>query len=311
VSFPPIQETGYILRHYAAMRRQRFVIEIRDYRPEDAILLTAVHNQHYPLEQLQVQSWDYLNHNRAWLVWLAGELVGYTAVLPVPGLAGLVELEGYIIPPKQRRGIGSALLHHIQTEVQATNIQQLSYAVRSLETDAARFLQKNEFFIEHEELTLQLKPIVPYPLPVMPVPLAMDTLPPRQAVPLFCQLYNDSFSGTLWAQPFTEAEMARELTDNCPLYFLFDAVAKTALGFIWVQIQSATAVTLEPIGIIKEKQGRGYGRYFLQMLLNQLAAEGIESVEIGVWANNQTAIHLYQSLGFKKTSQLTYLAFDL
>lgn len=287
------------------------MIEIRDYKPEDAILLTAVHNQHYPHEQLRLQSWDHLNHKRAWLVWLDGELVGYTAVLPVPGLPGLVELEGTIIPTKRRRGIGSALLHHIQTKVQATDIQQLSYAVPSLDTVAARFLQKNGFFVEHEEWTLHLNPIPTVALPRTTGPLSMRTLPPQQAVPLFCQLYTASFAGTPWAQPFTKAEVAQALAENRQLYFLFAAEAKTPLGFVWVQQQSTTAVTLEPIGIIKEKQGQGYGRVFLQTLLNQLAAAGIGTAQIGVWANNQAALHLYQSLGFQKISHLTYLALNL
>lgn len=285
------------------------MVEIRLFQPADAARLTAVHKQLYPHDPRTVQGWAYLSHGRAWVLLVDGEVVGYTAVLPVPGLAGLVELEGFITPHRQREGLATALLHHVQMELQNSDIRQLSYSVTALNTPAARFLQKNNFFIEHEEWIMLLNLTHHSPFTIHNSSFTIKQFPRQQTISLFQQLYTASFAGTPWDQPFSEAEVAHLLTKNDPIYFLFDA--EGAVGFTWMRQLSATAVALEPIGIIKEKQGMGYGRLFLQTLLNQLAAKGIKIVQIGVWANNETAVHLYQSLGFKKTKSLYYLAYNL
>lgn len=285
------------------------MIEFRDFKATDTTWLTAVHNQLFPDDQRTNQSWHHLRHGRAWLMLVNEELVGYTAVLPVPGLPGLVEMEGFITPNWQRQGAGTRLLHHVQAQLTGTNVQQLSYAVSSLDTPAARFLQKHHFFIEHEEWLLTLSPLSHYSSTIDHAQLTFKTLPQSQAISLFQQLYRASFHNTPWDQPFSDAEIAHSLDDHNPITFLFER--DTAVGFIWVRRQSDTAVMLEPIGIIKEKQGQGYGRYLLQTLLNQLKSAGISTVTIGVWANNATAVHLYRSLGFQKTSSLIYLAYNL
>jgi len=285
------------------------MVEIRLFQPADAARLTVVHNQIYAHEPRTAQSWAYLSHGRAWVLLVDEEVVGYTAVLPVPGLPGLVELEGFIAPHRQREGLATALLHHVQMALQNSDIRQLSYPVTTLKTPAARFLQKNNFFIEHEEWTMLLNLTYHSPLTIHHSPFTIKLLPRQQTISLFQQLYTASFAGTPWDQPFGEAEVAHLLTENDPIYFLIEA--DRAIGFTWLRQLSATAVALEPIGIIKEKQGMGYGRLFLQTLLNQLAAKGITTVQIGVWANNETAVHLYQRLGFKKTKSLYYLAYDL
>jgi len=284
-------------------------MKIRGYRPADAVWLTAVHNQLAPHDRRTPQSWGYLSHGRAWMLLRDRDLVGYSAVLPVPGLPQLGELEGFIAPAWRRQGFAAKLLHYIQAELRGSSIHQLSHPVPHLHTPAASFLLKNNFFVEHEEWMMTLTPIHPNPPPVYHSQLSLQSFSPQQTISIFRQLYKASFTGTRWDQPFTTAEIADLLTENNPIYFLLEA--NRPVGFVWVRQHSSTAVALEPVGIVKEKQGRGYGRFLLHTILNQLAAAGIETVHIGVWANNETAVHLYKSFGFQKTGGLYYLAYDL
>lgn len=287
---------------------------IRDYEQRDGAVLTAVHNTLYPNHQFTQSGWQ--RHierimeldGRVWVITIADKPIGYAAVLRVPGLPGLVEMEGFIAPHQQRQGWGSRLLAHVCQELSGSSVNQLSYATPTLDSPAARFLLKNGFFIEHEEWTMEWS-MVNSQWSMVNGQLSVDHFPRHTAVPLFCQLYPASFTGTPWDQPFTEAEVADLLADSDDLHFLLKD--GRAIGFVWVHRSKGEPVSLEPIGIIQEKQGQGYGRWLLQTVLQKLMNEGVTAVTLGVWANNSPAIHLYQSLGFRHISTLTYLARNL
>lgn len=290
-------------------------MSIRPYRPADAAALTAVHNALYPDDQHTLASWQRhmthvtAIHGWAWVLAVNHAPIGYAAALPVPGLPGLVALTGGIAPAWQRQGMGTRLLHHIQQALAGSDVSQLSYAVPALGEPAARFLQKNGFFLEHEEWLMMVELMPHTPNPVHNVLSTITSFPARTAVPLFCQLYAASFAETPWNQPFTEAEVADMLAAGDDLQFLL--AGATPIGFVGVRWTSATAVTLEPVGIIKEKQGQGHGRALLQAVLQKVAAAGRTTAMLGVWANNLPAIGLYHSLGFKHHTTLYYLAYDL
>jgi ribosomal protein S18 acetylase RimI-like enzyme len=249
-------------------------------------------------------------NGRAWTLTLDAIPAAYAAILPVPGLPGLVELEGFVSPTWQRQGYGTRLLSHIKTELAGASVAQLSHPVPHLDTPAARFLLKNSFFIEHEEVLMELR-MDNYPLTIdhSRLPLAARHLPPATAIPLFCQLYTACFTGLPWNQPFTEAEVTATLQNREDLLFLVED--DTPIGFVWLRPQANQTVQLEPIGIIPEKQGQGYGRALLHLVLTQLAAQGVTAVTLGLWANNKPALHLYQNLGFRQTESIVYLAYNL
>jgi ribosomal protein S18 acetylase RimI-like enzyme len=65
------------------------------------------------------------------------------------------------------------------------------------------------------------------------------------------------------------------------------------------------------LGIVKDRQGQGYGKTLIQASLARLAQRGCNRVEIGLWKDNTAALNLYRSEGFKRQQTLTYLARDL
>lgn len=50
--------------------------------------------------------------------------------------------------------------------------------------------------------------------------------------------------------------------------------------------------------IDKKYQGKGYGRYLLAYVLNDLKAKGYTEFTVGVEDDNARAIHIYKSFGF-------------
>jgi ribosomal protein S18 acetylase RimI-like enzyme len=220
----------------------------------------------------------------------------------VPGLDRIYNLEGGILPQYRRQGLGSRLLHHVLHEAPALNIRQLSYCITDLDSPTARFLRQHNFFIEHEEWLMHLSPLLRHP----PDPLPDCQIQTRHSpIHRFRQLYEQSFGGTPWYQPYSREEAEEALDDPADILFLIKN--ERPVGFAWLQGKAQEA-TIEPIGIVKEEWGKGYGRTLLLAALHELKQRGAAQAHIGVWRSNHAAIRIYQSVGFQHQQTLTYLA---
>lgn len=287
---------------------------IRAYQKRDAAALTAVYNQLSPTAPYSLAGWQQqmqtllAKNGRAWTLLLDYNPIGFVSVSPVPGLPTLYELDGFIAPAYQRQGWGSQLLTHVLQALIGSDVSQISFAVSSLQSGPALFLQKHHFFIEHEEWNMQ-NLLLDVASPTPRAELTISRFSRATAVRLFEQLYPASFSGTPWDQPFSRDEIEQLLVNEHDLCFLM--WQQQPIGFVWLQWQTPSEVAFEPIGLIKAKQGQGYGRYFLQSLLAQLKGQGGVVVHVGVWRNNEAALHLYQSLGFVYSSSVFHLAYNI
>ncbi len=64
-------------------------------------------------------------------------------------------------------------------------------------------------------------------------------------------------------------------------------------------------------GIVPQYRGRGFGRQILARTLQELLATGQQRITLEVEAANKNALGLYQSCGFKESSQYHYYALDI
>ena len=266
-------------------------MKIRRRQKTDTAVLNQLHQVINPTQPFP------LTRHR-WLIEDNGEIVGYTAVYPVPGLDRVYNLDGGIVPPHRRQGLGSHLLQHVLDESSKLNIHQLSYCVTDLDSPTIHFLHHHNFFLEHEEWLLQFSPLLPGPFAPLPN-CHLQTYP--SPIRLFCQLYDQSFGGTPWCQPYSSEEVENTLDDPDDILFLFKG--GQPIGFAWLQGDA-----IEPIGIVQGEWGKGYGRHLLLAALHKLQQWGAAQAHIGVWRSNQAAVHLYQSVGFQHQQTLTYLA---
>lgn len=228
---------------------------------------------------------------------------GWTAVYTIPGLNNIYAIDGFVQPDKRRRGAGSQLLHHL-AGVMADG--QLSYAVETVDSIAAHFFRANSFYVEHEEWGL----VYDGKLQQLGNETAKIQLPPTRtaAIQQFIQLYDAIFAPHRWYQPFTAEEVEQLLADTTDLHFLIED--GQAIGFAWLRMEGDVG-EIEPIGVLPTHQGRGNGRFLLQYAISQLQERGAKQVKIGVWRENETAVLLYQSVGFRHRETLTYYALDL
>ena len=286
--------------------------EIRAVGPEDVAALFVVHAAITPTDAGQLLAWTQgfeerlETGGRAWVVGRGRRLAGYAVVDPVPGLPGVYDLEGGIVPARRRQGLGARLLRRLQREAGKANMGQLSCRVAGLEDETARFLLKRDFYVEHEECLLELADLDGLPALPSELPVEMGTFPQAQAVREFGRIYEESFSGVPWSQPYTEAEVAAALAR--PEDLLFAVVGGTAVGVVWHELLPDGRGRIEPLGIARRHQGQGAGRGLLLAALHDLRRRGARSVEIGLWRQNTVAMNLYKSLGFLEVGNWYYLA---
>lgn len=288
--------------------------EIRTIRPDETASVFVVHTAIEPVDAGQLLVWTQEleerleTGGRAWVVARGRRLAGYAVVDPVPGLPGVYDLSGGIVPARRRQGLGARLLRHVQESAGEMGIAQLSCRVDSLEDTVAQFLLRRDFYVEHEECLLVANDLSTLPLIRDETLGELRTYPTTEAIGLFCRVYNASFYGTPWAQPFSEAEVAAALAR--PEDLLFAVVDGAPVGVIWHELFSDGRGRVEPLGIIRSHQGRGYGRRLLVAALHDLRRRGAREVEIGVWRDNQIAMNLYKGLGFREDASWYFLAHD-
>lgn len=279
-------------------------MSVRPYRQADQPLLLALHSGARRLPQLLAAG------GQAWVVLDREQVLGYASLAPVPGLPEIAELDCFIAPARRHQGLGSTLLQQLIEDVAGTGIHQLSHAVPSLESASAHFLQAHRFYLEHEEWRLErthLDQLSPFSLPAG---CHLQSMGGTEAIRHFRALYEQSFAGTPWYQPYTtDAEVAAELDRASDLLFLF--CEGEPAGFAWARLGQRGIGEIEPFGIAPSFQRRGYGRLLLQATLHQLARQGATDVHLAVWRRNQAARALYESAGFEHTRTRYYLARDL
>ncbi|HEX6383355.1 MAG TPA: GNAT family N-acetyltransferase [Anaerolineae bacterium] len=288
---------------------------VRHYDHSDAVALTPIHNAVYPDEPRMTASFQQHTASleqaggNAWVVEAKGEVVGYAAVTPIPGLDGILGLEGFIAPAYRRQGLGSRLLLYVIQELEQSGAGQLSHYVTTVDAPAAHFLRHHGFFIEHEEWVMVLPELTHLPPLLPPTGCHLQTFNRSQAIQYFCSLYDQSFSNHRWYQPYSHAEVAATLDGAADILFL--VCAFRPVGFVWTRMAESGAGEIEPLGVAKPYQGRGYGRFLLLAGLHRLKERGAQKVALGAWRDNKAALHLYQSLGFQHAYTRTYLAYDL
>jgi len=267
---------------------------VRPPQSADAAALTAIATPHL-IRQTMAQT-----NGRFWTLTHHAQPIGYAALLPLPGLPHLFELTGGILPALRRQGAGSFLWQALRRNLMGTAVQHITHTVDSLKSPATCFLQHHGFALEHEEWTMTLDklPAATFTPPTRPGQLRrMDRAAAVRTLPA---LYERCFAPTAWFQPYSAAEVSATWQPGDELWTL---VADGAtIGFAWLHRPTPHAAEIEPIGIVPEKQGMGYGRTLLTTLLQQLKNQGMQTVSLGVWQQNETAVHLYHSLGFRHVS---------
>jgi ribosomal protein S18 acetylase RimI-like enzyme len=84
-------------------------------------------------------------------------------------------------------------------------------------------------------------------------------------------------------------------------HYLWKVVAEdgNAVGDLWVLVEPAKQrAFIYFIGIDEPYRGKGYSRAAMRALETEVKPMGAQRIDLNVFGDNATAIHLYQSLGY-------------
>ncbi|KAI9207677.1 acyl-CoA N-acyltransferase [Polychytrium aggregatum] len=129
----------------------------------------------------------------------------------------------------------------------------------------------------------------------------------------WAHLYPDDVFRSYLDESFSvEATRSNLESPEYEAYFFMDTVPGAAdggarpIGYCqmrWHRGQTvqgpAPCVEIERFYLLKEFQGQGAGRYFLNATIELLLAKGARTMWLKVWDQNEKALALYRSKGFR------------
>jgi ribosomal protein S18 acetylase RimI-like enzyme len=236
--------------------------DVRDYHPDDAAALFVVAAAIEPLDAGQLVAWTeelegrVENGARVWLLARGRRLAGYALVEPLPGLPGVYDLSGGVVPARRGRGLGGRLLAHVAAQApawaRATALgprraagrrggrlpaaARLCYGARGVPAGASR----------PERPAVCARRVLVWP---------SSACRANRPSPSSAASMTRAFAGRPWSQPYTEAEVAATLARADDL--LFATVDGQPVGVVWHERLPDGRGRVEPIGIAAGHQGRG------------------------------------------------------
>ena len=118
--------------------------------------------------------------------------------------------------------------------------------------------------------------------------------------------YNEKASMDRYlAENFNLRQMASELSDPQNQFFLayldhdLTGYIKLRTNIILEDLKDKKAIEIERIYVLKAFQGKNIGAALLKHGLDLAAANGFETIWLGVWIENPKAINFYKKWGFE------------
>ncbi|GKQ36389.1 GNAT family N-acetyltransferase [Streptomyces sp. A012304] len=90
----------------------------------------------------------------------------------------------------------------------------------------------------------------------------------------------------------------RQMLASFPDYVFVVDDGEDLVGYVLSTPPNAARSWILSLGIAPGLRGQGLGRQLMTRILDHLRAEGVRSVSLSVEPGNDTAVALYQSLGF-------------
>jgi mycothiol synthase len=229
-----------------------------------------------------------------------GELVGYAVVRRFGTYAA-------VDPAHEGEGIGAALLDWIERRQRALGWEQLRTAVVAGNARAERLVAGRGYSLvrSYRRMIAELNGgprLAESPEGVRLRPLEVE----RDAAALY-RIDRDAFASVAGTEPESFEAFSEEhfgAHDLAPLLSIVAARGEQPIGFVltrrWVQ---ESAGYLDILAVDPSEQGKGLGRTLLLAAFNAIAAVGLTEVQLGVAADNEKALRLYESVGMRPRFQ--------
>lgn len=232
------------------------------------------------------------------MLWWDGErLLGF---LGIYGFASSPELAGMVAPDARRRGIGTALVDAAVSLCRQRSDRPPLLIVPRPSAAGKRLALRRGGVLDHSEHALVLSGDPTGPAPDPAVALRRATV---ADLPLVTRLLEYGFGGAAPDGLAERLETPRERTEIIEQ-------SGAAVGTLHLT-RSGDVGGIYGFAVDPSRQGRGIGRAALRLACEELRAEGAERIGLEVDVENDRALTLYTSVGFKPVITEDYYALPL
>ncbi|EMD17274.1 ribosomal-protein-alanine acetyltransferase [Eggerthia catenaformis OT 569 = DSM 20559] len=102
---------------------------------------------------------------------------------------------------------------------------------------------------------------------------------------------------SLFSSPWSYQDYCFELNNPFGSYYVLEDQQIIGYLGLWITYDTMTITT---IGVCFSEQGKGYGKYLLDFVLEMMNKNDIQTCTLEVRVSNDKAIHLYEKYGFQK-----------
>jgi ribosomal protein S18 acetylase RimI-like enzyme len=113
-------------------------------------------------------------------------------------------------------------------------------------------------------------------------------------------------------ESFSQAQIEEEINNTDSTFFIAELNGK-AVGYAKLRenstvdcLKNENAVELDRIYILERAKGKGVGGKLLNRCFETARAKGYETIWLGVWERNTTALKFYEKIGFLKVGELQF-----
>lgn len=234
---------------------------------------------------------DFLYYNEQ------GALVGYLAIFSFNPREA--EISGMVHPAYRRRGIFRRLLDAARAECKRRGIPALLLIAEQASTAGLAFVRSLPVSYDHAEYKMVLDELkIPerYSTEVQFRPATLVDIPAMKHIT--ASAFDQSEDDVNW---YTE----RIMKDSPTRHFFVGVVGETVVGKIDIVFDEQEAF-IYGFAVAAEYQGRGYGRTILAHTVQEILAQGQRHIALEVETQNERALGLYQSCGFRVTGCYQY-----
>ena len=231
-----------------------------------------------------------------------GRLEGFTLVVPEPAL-GRVIVEGSVRPDARGRGHGRALLAAALDHGRTLGADIAHVSALPEQTDALRLFQAAGFEEVKRQWQMRLE-LDDFVLREVETDYETAEMRPGEES-IMTELQNAAFGESWGFAPNIPEEIAYRvrMAGSAPGDVLLLRVDGEPAAYCWTRLEPMTEGgslgIIWMIGSDPAKRGLGLGRAMINESIRALMSRGAGAIELTVYADNDPAVGLYRSVGFR------------